>query len=75
FKLSFLVSADSAVRVSRALLETTTAVEARAVALGSSSNPTQLVLLGSDLDAPTDLAFRVIRLPNIRIGVTRNLLP
>ena len=75
FKLSFLVSSDSAVRVSRALLETTTAAQSRAVALGSSSNPTQLVLLGADLDAPTDSVFRLIRLPNIRIGVTTNLLP
>ena len=75
FKLSFLLSSDSAIRVSRALLETTTASQSRAMALGSSSNPTQLVLLGSDLDAPSDGALRLIRLPNIRFGVTTNLLP
>jgi PKD repeat protein len=75
FKLSFLLSSDSATRVSRALVETTTASQSRATDLGSSNNPSQLVLIGSDLDAPTGSAFRLIRLPNVRIGVTTNYLP
>ncbi len=75
FKLSFLVATDSANRVSRAILETTDASVARAVALGSSSNPSQLVLVGADADTPSDAALRLIRLPNIRIGLVTNLLP
>jgi hypothetical protein len=75
FKLSFLLTTDSAVRVSRALLETTNAVQSRAVELGTSSQPSQLVLMGSDLDAPSNAVFRLIRLPNVRIGLSTNLLP
>ncbi len=75
FKLSFLVATDTATRVSRAILENTDASLARATALSSSSNPSQLVLVGSDSDTPSDAALRLIRLPNIRIGLATNLLP
>jgi hypothetical protein len=75
FKLSFLLSTDSVIRVSRALVETTAASVTRASGLGSSNNPSQLVLIGSDLDAPTDSALRLIRLANVRIGVSTNYLP
>jgi hypothetical protein len=69
FKISFLVTTDSAVRVSRALLETTGAAETRGASLGSASNPSQLVLVGSDTDTSSDTAVRVVRLPSIKIGV------
>ncbi len=75
FKLSFLITTDNSTRVSRGLLETTEAVATRAIALGSSGNPAQLVLIGSDSDAPNDPAFRTVRLNNIRIGANTNLLP
>jgi hypothetical protein len=68
FKVSFLVSTDSAVRVSRALLETTSAAETRGASLGSASNPSQVVLFGSDTDTSINTAVRVVRLPSIRIG-------
>jgi hypothetical protein len=75
FKLSFLITTDNATRVSRGLLESTETASTRAVVLGSSDNPTQLVLIGSDSDSPSDPAFRAVRLNNIRIGVNTNLLP
>lgn len=75
FKLSFLVTTDSATRVSRAILEPSSDAAARAVGLGSGSNPSQLMLIGTDVDAPVDAALRLIRLPNIRIGSSSNLLP
>ncbi len=75
FQTSFIVSTDNAPRVSRALLETTAMATTRATELGTATNPAQLVLIGADADAPTDTAFRVIRLANIRTGTSTNLLP
>jgi hypothetical protein len=75
FKLSFLVTEDDAPRVSRSILETTDQVKARALPLGTERRPTQAVLIGSDADTITDALVVPIRLPNIRIGLTTNLLP
>ncbi|MFN3266617.1 MAG: hypothetical protein ACK41E_07235 [Deinococcales bacterium] len=73
FQVSFLLSTDSALRVSRALLETTTAAETRGVELGRATNPTQLVLFGNDNETASQAAVRVIRLPNIKIGSSTTL--
>jgi hypothetical protein len=68
FKISFLVATDSAVRVSRALLETTASAETRGASLNSPNSPAQLVLVGSDTETSSNPAVRGIRLPNIKIG-------
>jgi hypothetical protein len=73
FKLSFLVTEDDAPRVSRSLLETTEAVKARALPLGTQRRPTQAVLIGTDTDMISDALIAPIRLPSVRIGLTTNL--
>jgi hypothetical protein len=70
FKVSFLLTTDSALRVSRALLETTSEAETRGATLGSASNPSQVVLFGGDTETSSDTALRVVRLPSIKIGNT-----
>ena len=75
FKLNFLVTTDPVLRVSRGLGETTTAALTRALALGTPQKPAQLVLIGSDTDAPSDPKISVLRLPSVRIGTAPTLLP
>jgi hypothetical protein len=75
FKLNFLLTSDPVLRVTRGLGESTSAALARAVALGTPDKPAQLVLIGSDADAPTDPNIRTLRLPSVRIGIAPTLLP
>ena len=75
FKLNFLVTTDPVLRVTRGLGETTAAALTRALALGTPQKPAQLVLIGSDTDAPSDPKISVLRLPSVRIGTAPTLLP
>ena len=75
FKLNFLIVEDPVLRVARGLGETTNAALARALALGTPEKPAQLVLIGSDTDAPVDPKITVLRLPSVRIGTAPTLLP
>jgi Bacterial Ig-like domain len=75
FKINFLLTADPVLRVSRGLGETTNAALARAIKLGTLEKPAQLVLIGSDTDAPSDPKMKVLRLPSVRIGTAPTLLP
>ncbi len=75
FKLSFLVTADSQLRVSRGSGETTDAALSRATSLGSAANPAQLALVGADTDAPAAPNVKVLRLENLRVGLTTKLIP
>jgi hypothetical protein len=75
FNLNFLVTEDPILQVSRGLGETTTAAITRATSLGTAALPAQLVLIGSDTDAPSDPKIVVQRLPSVRIGVAPTLLP
>ena len=68
FEVTLLVTTDSAPRVTRALLEPTSAAEARAAAFGAD---TQLLLIGE----PRDAIGNVLRADNLRIGTGTNLLP
>jgi hypothetical protein len=75
FSLHFLLSASPTLRVTRGLGETTTAALARAVALGTLQKPAQLMLIGSDTDAPTDPKVTVLRVPSLKIGTAPTFLP
>jgi hypothetical protein len=75
FKINFLVHSSPTLRVTRGLGETTSAALTRAVALGTLEKPTQLMLIGSDSDAPTDPKITVLRVPNLKIGTAPTLLP
>jgi hypothetical protein len=75
FKLNFLITTDPVLRVTRGLGETTAAALTRALALGTPEKPAQLVLIGSDTDAPSDPKISVLRLPSVRIGTAPTLLP
>lgn len=75
FKLNFLLTTDPVLRVTRGLGETTAAALTRALALGTPQKPAQLVLIGSDTDAPSDPKISLLRLPSVRIGTTPTLLP
>jgi hypothetical protein len=75
FTLNFLVTQDPILQVSRGLGETTSAALTRATSLGTLANPTQLVLIGSDTDAPTDPKITLERLPSVRIGISPTFLP
>jgi hypothetical protein len=75
FKFNFLVHASPTLRVTRGLGETTSAALTRAVNLGTPAKPTQLMLIGSDTDVPTDPKITVLRLANLKIGTAPTLLP
>jgi Bacterial Ig-like domain len=75
FKINFLVHSSPTLRVTRGLGETTSTALTRAVALGTLEKPTQLMLIGSDTDAPTDPKITVLRVPNLKIGTAPTLLP
>jgi hypothetical protein len=75
FKLSFLVTADNGLRVSRGVGETTDAALLRATTLGTTANPAQLVLVGADTDAPVAPNVKLLRLENLRVGLTTKLIP
>lgn len=68
FEVTLLVTTDSRPRVTRALLEPTSAAEARAATLGAD---TQLLLIGE----PGDAIGNALRVGNLRIGTGTNLLP
>jgi hypothetical protein len=69
FKLSFLVTTDNLPRVTRGIGETTEAAVARGAALGSADKPVQLVLFGSDADAPSDPKLKLLRIAAPHIGL------
>ena len=73
--MSLLVLEDPILRVTRGLGETTSAAVARAVKLGTILKPTQLNLIGSDSDTPSDPKISVLRLPSVKIGTAPTLLP
>ncbi len=75
FKINFLVHESPTRRVTRGLGETTAAALTRAVALGTPTKPAQLMLIGSDSDAPTDPKITVLRVPNLKIGTAPTFLP
>jgi hypothetical protein len=75
FQVNFLVNAAPTLRVTRGLGETTSAALIRAVNLGTLEKPTQLMLVGSDTDAPTDPKITVLRVPNLKIGTAPTFLP
>jgi hypothetical protein len=75
FKMNFLVSASPTLRVTRGLNEITTAALTRAVNLGTPAKPTQLLLIGSDTEAPTDPKITVLRLGSLKIGTAPTFLP
>lgn len=75
FKINFLLGANPTLRVTRGLGETTNAALTRAVALGTPTKPAQLMLIGSDSDAPTDPKITVLRVANLKIGTAPTLLP
>jgi hypothetical protein len=70
FKISFLVTKDDTVRVTRGVGESTDAAVARGTGLidGGAVAPVQLVLAGTDADAPSDPRLTVLRILNPRIG-------
>ncbi|NJK46190.1 MAG: hypothetical protein HC933_19765 [Pleurocapsa sp. SU_196_0] len=70
FKISFLVTKDDAVRVTRGVGESTDAAVARGTGLvdGGVTAPVQLLLAGTDTDAPSDPRLTVLRILNPRIG-------
>jgi hypothetical protein len=68
FRLSFAITSDSANRVSRALLESTSQAEARASAIGTAEQPTQLILLGTDTETSSATGVYPIRLPQIKLA-------
>ncbi len=68
FQVGLLVTTDSAPRVTRALLESTGAAQARAAMLGAD---TPLMLIGE----PSDATGNVLRVANLRVGTETNLLP
>jgi hypothetical protein len=69
FKLSFLVTTDNLPRVTRGVGETTQAAAAHATVLGSAEKPVQLVLFGSDVDAPEGAKLKLLRITAPRIGL------
>ncbi len=75
FKINFLVHSSPTLRVTRGLGETTAAALTRAVNLGTAARPAQLMLIGSDTDAPSDPKISLLRLPSVRIGTAPTLLP
>ncbi len=75
FKINFLVHSSPTLRVTRGLGETTTAALTRATALGTPAKPTQLMLIGSDTDAPTDPKITVLRVLNLKTGTAPTFLP
>ncbi len=75
FKLNFLLSANPILRVTRGLGETTAAALTRATALGTLEKPAQLMLIGSDTDAPSDPKVTVLRVASLKIGTAPTFLP
>ncbi len=75
FKINFLLGANPTLRVTRGLGETSAAALTRAVALGTPTKPAQLMLIGSDSDAPTDPKITVLRVASLKIGTAPTLLP
>jgi hypothetical protein len=74
FKLSFLATTDNLPRVTRGLGESTDAAVTRAIAFGSAEKPAQLVLFGSDADAPSDPKLKLLRITAPRIGLDPSVL-